>query len=137
MRGDTSDRYWLPLEIGSGRGGLLEQMEQRLASYRADPERIMGELDFSKVDAKYRDDFQASFLPFIQKSMDDLNSNLLPFFRNHCSITELKRSAEALIPPHGEWPLPRGGWHPSGVHTRWLPIGSSACPRGNSDPDFP
>ena len=102
MRGDTSDRYWLPLEIGSGRGGLLEQMEQRLASYRADPERIMGELDFSKVDAKYRDDFQASFLPFIQKSMDDLNSNLLPFFRNHCSITELKRSAEALIPGMGE-----------------------------------
>ena len=77
-------------------------MEQRLASYRADPERIMGELDFSKVDAKYRDDFQASFLPFIQKSMDDLNSNLLPFFRNHCSITELKRSAEALIPGMGE-----------------------------------
>ena len=102
VRGDTSDRYWLPLEIGSGRGGLLEQMEQRLASYRADPERIMGELDFSKVDAKYRDDFQASFLPFIQKSMDDLNSNLLPFFRNHCSITELKRSAEALIPGMGE-----------------------------------
>lgn len=77
-------------------------MEQRLAHYRADPERIMQELDFSKVDAKYREDFRASFLPFIQKSIDDLNNNLLPYFRNHYSITELKRTAEALIPGMGE-----------------------------------
>ena len=34
--------------------------------------------------------------------MDDLNSNLLPYFRNHCSITELKQTAEALIPGMGE-----------------------------------
>ena len=102
MRGDNCDRYWLHLEIGSGKGGLLEQMEQRLTYYRADPERIMRELDFSKVDGKYREDFQASFLPFIQQSMEDLNSNLLPYFRNHCSITELKQTAEALIPGMGE-----------------------------------
>lgn len=102
MWGDNCDRYWLPLEIGSGRGGLLEQMEQHLTKYRSNPERIMQELDFSKVDGKYRDDFQASFLPFIQKSIEDLNSNLLPYFRNHCSITELKQTAEALIPGMGE-----------------------------------
>lgn len=102
MWGESCDRYWLPLEIGTGQGGLLQQMEQRLAHYRADPERIMQELDFSKVDAKYREDFRASFLPFIQKSIDDLNNNLLPYFRNHYSITELKRTAEALIPGMGE-----------------------------------
>ncbi len=102
MLGDNCDRYWLPLEIGSGRGGLLEQMEQHLAYYRADPKRIIRELDFSKVDAKYRDDIRASFLPFVQKSIDDLSNNLLPYFRSHCNITELKRTAEALIPAMGE-----------------------------------
>ena len=33
MWGERCDRYWLPLEIGSGRGGLLQQMEQLLAYY--------------------------------------------------------------------------------------------------------
>ncbi len=102
VQGDSCDRYWLPLEIGSGRGGLLEQMEQHLAYYRADPERIMQELDFSKVDAKYREDFRAVFLPFVQESINDLNCHLLPYFRDHCNITEMKRTAEALMPAMGE-----------------------------------
>ena len=102
MWGDTSDRYWLPLEIGSGRGGLLEQMEQRLAHYRADPERIMQEFDFSKADVQHQELYRTSFLPFVQESIDDLRSNLLPYFRNHCNITELKQKAEALIPGMGE-----------------------------------
>lgn len=46
MWGDNSDRYWLPLEIGSGRGGLLEQMEERLGNFRSNPDRIVQELDF-------------------------------------------------------------------------------------------
>lgn len=102
MRGDNCDRYWLPLEIGSGRGGLLEQMEQRLAYYRADPECIVQELYFSKVDEKHREDFRAVFLPFIQESIKDLSCHLLPYFRDHCNITEMKRTAEALIPAMGE-----------------------------------
>ena len=102
MWGDTSDRYWLPLEIGSGRGGLLEQMEQRLTYYRTDPQRIMQEFDFSKVDVQYQEFYRTSFLPFVQTSIEDLHSNLLPYFRNHCNITELKQKAEALIPGMGE-----------------------------------
>lgn len=97
-----SDRYWLPLEIGSGRGGLLEQMEQHLAPYRADPQRIMQELDFSRIDPKFQENFRASLLPFLHESVNDLHNNLLPYFRNHCAVTELKKSAEALIPGMGE-----------------------------------
>ncbi len=102
MWGERCDRYWLPLEIGSGRGGLLQQMEQLLAYYRADPKRIMQELDFPKENGKYREDFRAFFLPFVQQSIDDLHNNLLPYFRNHCNITEMKRTAEALMPALGE-----------------------------------
>lgn len=102
MWGERCDRYWLPLEIGSGRGGLLQQMEQLLASYRADPKRIMQELDFPKENGKYREDFQAFFLPFVQQSIDDLHNNLLPYFRDHCNITEMKRTAESLMPALGE-----------------------------------
>ena len=102
MWGDNSDRYWLPLEIGSGRGGLLEQMEERLGNFRSNPDRIVQELDFSRVDEKYRENFQAAFLPFVQKNIDDLSCNLLPYFRNHCSITDLKQAMEALIPGMGE-----------------------------------
>lgn len=101
--GGQCDRYWLPLEIGLGRGGLLQQMEQNLAYYRADPEHIMQELDFSKMDERYREDFRALFLPFVQKSVDDLNSNLLPYFRDHCNITEMKRASETLVPVINEY----------------------------------
>ena len=102
MWGERCDRYWLPLEIGSGLGGLLQQMEQLLAYYRADPKRIMQELDFPMENGKYREDFRASFLPFVQQSIDDLLNNLLPYFRDHCNITEMKRTAEALMPALGE-----------------------------------
>lgn len=102
MWGERCDRYWLPLEIGSGRGGLLQQMEQLLAYYRADPKRIMQELDFPKENGNYREDFRAFFLPFVQQSIDDLHNNLLPYFRDHCNITEMKRTAEALMPALGE-----------------------------------
>lgn len=102
MWGERCDRYWLPLEIGSGRGGLLEQMEQRLAYYRTDPERIMQEFDFSKADVQHQEFYRTSFLPFVQESINDLSCNLLPYFRNHCNISELKQKAEALIPGMGE-----------------------------------
>ena len=98
----TSDRYWLPLEIGSGRGGLLDQMEKYLTPYRSNPERIMQDLNMQKADTKFQEDFHASFLPFLQESVNDLLDNLLPYFRNHCQITELKKAAEAVIPGMGE-----------------------------------
>lgn len=101
-QGETRDRYTFPLQIGSGRGGLLEQMERNLTYYRADPERIMGGLDVSTIDKRSEAFFRSSILPLVQKSVEDLYNDLLPYFRRHCSIAELKKSAEALIPSMGE-----------------------------------
>lgn len=97
MWGVTSERYWLPLQIGSGRGGLLEQMEKYLTPYRSNPELLMRELDMSKSDAKFQQDFRTTFLPFLQKSVSDLLDNLLPYFRNHCEVTEVKNHFQSII----------------------------------------
>ena len=69
-QGETRDRYTFPLQIGSGRGGLLEQMERNLAYYRADPERIMGGLDVSTIDKRSEAFFRSSILPLVQKSVE-------------------------------------------------------------------
>lgn len=100
-RNGRTDRYILPLQIGAG-GSLLEQMEGLLDSYRAAPERVTALFD--KVPEEYRQQFEAAFTPLVHDSIGDLTQNILPYFRQHCAVSELEQQlqAQAAVLPEGQ-----------------------------------
>ena len=100
-RNGRTDRYILPLQIGAG-GSLLEQMEGLLDSYRAAPERVA--TLFDNVPEEYRQQFEAAFAPLVQDSIGDLTQNILPYFRQHCAVSELEQQlqAQAAVLPEGQ-----------------------------------
>lgn len=91
----------LPLQIGAG-GSLLEQMDGLLDSYRAAPERVAALFD--KVPEEYRQQFEAAFTPLVHDSIGDLTQNILPYFRQHCAVSELEQQlqAQAAVLPEGQ-----------------------------------
>ena len=100
-RNGRTDRYILPLQIGAG-GSLLEQMDGLLDSYRAAPERVAALFD--KVPEEYRQQFEAAFTPLVHDSIGDLTQNILPYFRQHCAVSELEQQlqAQAAVLPEGQ-----------------------------------
>lgn len=100
-RNGQTDRYILPLQIGAG-GSLLEQMEGLLNSYHADQERVAALFD--KVPEEYRPQFEAAFTPLVQDSIGDLTQNILPYFQQHCAVSELEQQlqSQAAVLPEGQ-----------------------------------
>lgn len=82
------DRYWLPLEIGAG-GSLLEQMNRRLADFRADPDKV--EQLFDQVDPEFKDEFKTAFLPSLRDNVNHLYDRVAVFFERHCEIAALEQ----------------------------------------------
>lgn len=98
MRDGRTDRYFLPLEIGAG-GSLLEQMRAHIDTYRASREQV-AQL-FSEAPEEYRETLQAELTPFIHENLNDLSTQLLPYFQRHCDIAELGRQLDeqaAMLP---------------------------------------
>lgn len=100
-RNGRTDRYILPLQIGAG-GSLLEQMEGLLDTYRDAPERVTALFD--KVPEEYRQQFEAAFTPLVHDSIGDLTQNILPYFQQHCAVSELEQQlqAQAAVLPEGQ-----------------------------------
>lgn len=92
MKDGQTDRYVLPLQIGGG-GDLLEQMQERVESYRADPEKVASL--FESVPEAHREELRGVFTPAIQGSLNDLSAGVLSHFRRHCDISALEQQFQA------------------------------------------
>ena len=91
MKNGQTDRYFLPLQIGTG-GSLLAQMREHISSYQGNQEKI-SQL-FHSVPDEYRASLQNELTPFLHNSLDGLSKELLPYFQWHCGVGELGRQLE-------------------------------------------
>ena len=91
MKNGQTDRYFLPLQIGTG-GSLLAQMREHISGYQGNQEKI-SQL-FHSVPDEYRASLQNELTPFLHNSLDGLSKELLPYFQWHCSVGELERQLE-------------------------------------------
>ena len=92
MEGEQ-DRYWLPLNIGTGCRPMLEQMEDYVTTC------------FHHPDAATRDFYNAPeglgallherFGPQLQSDLEKLSTRVLGFFRQHCTISRMEEQFEA------------------------------------------
>lgn len=92
MKDGQTDRYFLPLHIGGG-GDLLEQMEERVNSYRGDPEQVARL--FEAAPEAHREELRSVFTPAIQGSLNDLSTGVLHHFQRHCDIAEMEQQFQA------------------------------------------
>lgn len=101
MKDGQTDRYFLPLHIGGG-GDLLEQMEERVNSYRGNPEQVARL--FEAAPEAHREELRGVFTPVIEGSLNDLSSGVLHHFQRHCDIAAMEQQfqAQAAILPEKE-----------------------------------
>lgn len=83
------DRYWLPLQIGAGRGTMLEQMGHLVESCLNDPDFTTR--DFYTASPGLGELLHEHFGPQLQEDLEKLSGQVLGHFRQHCNITRLEQ----------------------------------------------
>lgn len=85
-----TDRYWLPVEIGTG-GNLLTQMEKHIDKYLTSPEEVARL--FQDVPEQYQGELFTMFAPLLKQGLRDLSTGVLNYFRRHCDISTLEHTS--------------------------------------------
>lgn len=83
------DRYWLPLQIGSGQGSMLEQMECTVRSCLHSSDSVTQ--DFYTASPGLGELLHEHFGPQLHEDLEKLAERVLGYFQQHCTITRLER----------------------------------------------
>lgn len=83
------DRYWLPLQIGSGQGSMLEQMEYIVRSCLHSPDSVTQ--DFYTASPGLGKLLHEHFGPQLHEDLEKLAERVLGYFQQHCTITRLEQ----------------------------------------------
>jgi len=86
------DRYWLPLEIGSGCGTMLDQMQNYVETMLNEGHSAMQV--FEDAPSGLRELLQNQFGPQLHDDLEKLSTKIIYFFRQHYTISKLDEQFE-------------------------------------------
>lgn len=89
---NEQDRYYLPLQIGPGRGSMLAQMQQLIESSLKYPDSVCQ--DFYTAAPGLNKLLHEQFGPQLRSDLEKLGDHVLGYFQQHCIISRLEQQFE-------------------------------------------